>query len=62
MQDVLGTLSRRRYPEIFVKELEQKRLGQSLLDTRFHMRDLLGLRSIEKVETTSGPLLRAVKR
>ena len=54
-------LSRRRYPEMFVKELEQKKLGQSLLDSRFHMRDLAGLGSIAKVDTTSGPLLRIVK-
>lgn len=54
-------LSRRRHPEMFVKELEQKKLGQSLLDSRFHMRDLVGLGSIAKVDTTSGPLLRIVK-
>lgn len=58
----MGMLSRRRHPEIFIKELEQKKLGQSLLDTKFHMRDLLGLGSVEKVSTTSGPLLRMVKR
>lgn len=54
-------LSRRRYPEMFVKELEQKKMGQSLLDTRFHIRDLIGLGSITKVDTTSGTLLRIVK-
>ena len=61
LQDLLGMLSKRRYPEMFVKELEQKKLGQSLLDSRFHMRDLVGLGSIAKVDTTSGPLLRIVK-
>ncbi len=61
LQDFLGMLSRRRYPEMFIKELEQKKLGQSLLDSRFHIRDLIGLGSIAKVETTSGPLLRIVK-
>lgn len=54
-------LSRRRYPEMFIKELEQKKLGQSLLDSRFHIRDLIGLGSIAKVDTTSGPLLRIIK-
>ncbi|KAL0033609.1 hypothetical protein WJX79_007484 [Trebouxia sp. C0005] len=60
-KDLLGMLSRRRYPEMFVKELEQKKLSQSLLDSRFHIRDLIGLGSIAKVDTTSGPLLRIVK-
>lgn len=60
-QDLLGMLSRRRYPEMFVKELEQKKVGQNLLDTRFHIRDLIGLGSITKVDTTSGTLLRIVK-
>lgn len=54
-------MSRRRYPEMFVKELEQKKLNQSLLDSRFHVRDLIGLGSIAKFDTTSGPLLRIVK-
>ena len=61
MQDLLSMLSRRRHPEIFIKELEQKKLSQSLLDSRFHIRDLIGLGSISKVETTSGPLIRIVK-
>lgn len=60
-KDLIGMLSRRRYPEMFIKELEQKKLGQSLLDTRFHIRDLIGLGSIAKVDTTSGPLLRIIK-
>jgi len=61
LQDLLGMMSRRRYPEMFVKELEQKKLNQSLLDSRFHIRDLIGLGSIAKFDTTSGPLLRIVK-
>ena len=61
LQDLLGMLSRRRHPEMFVKELEQKKLGQNLLDSRFHIRDLIGLGSVAKVDTTSGPLLRIVK-
>lgn len=60
-KDLLSMLSRRRHPEIFIKELEQKKLSQSLLDSRFHIRDLIGLGSISKVETTSGPLICIVK-
>ena len=55
-------LTRRRHPEIFVKELEKKKLRDSVLGIRFHVRDLLGSATLQQMQTTSGPLLRLVKR
>ena len=55
-------LSRRRHPEMFVKELEKKKLRDSRLGMQFHVRDLLGNGQLQKSSTTSGPLLRVVKK
>jgi serine/threonine-protein kinase 19 len=55
-------LSRRRHPEMFVKELEKKKLRDSRLGMQFHIRDLLGNGQLQKSSTTSGPLLRVVKK
>ena len=55
-------LSRRRHPEMFVRELEKKKLRDSRLGMQFHIRDLLGNGQLQKSSTTSGPLLRVVKK
>lgn len=61
-QEVMGILSRRRHPEMFVKELEKKKLRDSRMGMQFHIRDLLGSGQLLKSTTTSGPLLRIVKK
>ncbi len=62
VQEVMGILSRRRHPEMFVKELEKKKLRDSRMGMQFHIRDLLGSGQLQKSTTTSGPLLRIVKK
>ncbi|CAL5228660.1 g11830 [Coccomyxa viridis] len=61
-KEVMGILSRRRHPEMFVKELEKKKLRDSRMGMQFHIRDLLGSGQLLKSTTTSGPLLRIVKK
>ncbi len=61
-QELLGMLTRRRHPEMFVKELEKKKLNSSPLGVRWHIRDLLGSGVLMQTQTTVGPLLRVVKK
>ena len=61
-QEILGLLSRKRYPEMFVRDLEARKLQYSILDGRFHTRDLVGSGAVLQLETTSGPLLRLNKK
>lgn len=60
--EVLGLVSRRKYGELFERDLAGRKLQRSKLDVRFHVRDLVGHGDLERVATTAGPLLRAVKR
>ena len=62
LQDLIGMLSRRRHPEMFVKELQTKKLSQTVLDVRFHIRDMVGSGMLQQLDSTSGPLLRLVKK
>ena len=55
-------LGRRRYPEMFARELDKRRLLQSCLGIRWHVRDLVGSGTLARSETTSGVLLRIVKK
>lgn len=61
-QEVLGILARRRYPEVFVKDLEKRKLQNSTLDMRFHIRDLLGRGDLTMLHSTSGNLLRITSK
>ena len=61
-QELLGMLTRRRHPEMFMKELEKKKLHSSPLGVRWHVRDLLGSGTLLQTQTTVGPLLRVVKK
>eukprot|EP00891_Asterochloris_glomerata_P006049 jgi/Astpho2/6049/e_gw1.00084.122.1_t len=61
-KDLTGMLSRRRHPEMFVKELQTKKLSQTVLDVRFHIRDMVGSGMLQQLDSTSGPLLRLVKK
>jgi serine/threonine-protein kinase 19 len=40
----------------------KKKLHSSALGVRWHARDLLGSGALQQLDTTSGPLLRIVKR
>ena len=59
---LLGLVTRRRYSEMREKDLEGFSLQRSLMDMRFHVRDLIGMGALQRVQTTSGTILRAPKR
>ena len=56
-----GLVSRRRYGELPERELQGRKLQRSVLDARFHVRDLVGMGMLERLQTTSGVVLRAPK-
>ena len=47
---------------MFVKELQTKKLSQTVLDVRFHIRDMVGSGMLQQLDSTSGALLRLVKK
>lgn len=57
-KELLSLLKRKRHKEMFLAQLEKKRLRYSPLDMRFHIRDLIGSRHLKTFQTTSGLLLR----
>ncbi|KAF8090303.1 hypothetical protein N665_0479s0007 [Sinapis alba] len=57
-KEVLSLLKRKRHKEMFLSELEKKRLRYSPLDMRFHIRDLIGSAHLKLFHTTSGLLVR----
>ncbi len=59
--ELLSLISRRKYGEIFERDLAGRKLQRSLLDIRFHVRDLVGHGHADRIQTTAGVLLRAVK-
>ncbi|KAI4331533.1 hypothetical protein MLD38_029718 [Melastoma candidum] len=60
-KELLSLLSRRKYKEMLLAALEKKRLHLSLLDMRFHLRDLIGSGHLKTVNTPSGLLVRISK-
>lgn len=54
-------LRRRRYSEIPLRELEQKKLQASGLGVQFHIRDMVGRGLIKVLDTPAGKLVRLVK-
>ncbi|CAH8372568.1 unnamed protein product [Eruca vesicaria subsp. sativa] len=57
-KELLSLLKRKRHKEMFMAELEKKRLRYSPLDMRFHLRDLIGSRHLKTFQTTSGLVVR----
>jgi serine/threonine-protein kinase 19 len=47
---------------MFARELDKRRLLNSLLGMRWHLRDLVGSGILAQSQTTSGLLLRVVKK
>ena len=62
VQEMLAALGRKRYKEAFLKDALKWKVRGSCLDSRWHIRDLLGRGSISQSKTTSGPLLRLVRK
>ncbi|XP_006298241.2 serine/threonine-protein kinase 19 isoform X1 [Capsella rubella] len=56
--ELLSLIKRKRHKEMFLAELEKKRLRFSPLDVRFHIRDLIGSGHLKTVQTTSGLIVR----
>mmetsp|Transcript_31252 Transcript_31252/g.100254 ORF Transcript_31252/g.100254 Transcript_31252/m.100254 type:complete len:139 (+) Transcript_31252:675-1091(+) len=57
-REILNVISKRRFSEMLVREIEKIRLRFSTLGMRFHLRDVIGHGNIEICETTTGPLLK----
>ena len=63
MQELVTGLRRKRYPEVFSRELENRKPPASaLVDQRFLIRDLIGTNTLTQQQTTSGPHLRLTLR
>lgn len=63
VQDFVTGLRRKRYPEVFLREVEKRRpLASAVVDQRFLIRDLIGTNTLTQQQTTSGPLLRLTPR
>ncbi|XP_050204616.1 uncharacterized protein LOC126654711 [Mercurialis annua] len=60
-KELLSLLSRRRYKEMMLAPLEKKRLRFSLLDMRFHLRDLIGSGHLKTISTPTGLVVRVSK-
>lgn len=60
-KELLSLLSRRKYKEMMLALLEQKRLRYSPLDMRFHIRDLIGSGHLKTVQSPSGIVVRVAK-
>ncbi|CDY31959.1 hypothetical protein HID58_024583 [Brassica napus] len=58
LKELLSLLKRKRHKEMFLAELEKKRLRYSPLDMRFHIRDLIGSGHLKTFQTTSGLVVR----
>lgn len=57
----MSLLNRRKYKEMMLSSLEKKRLRMSPLDTRFHLRDLIGSGQLETNLTPTGLVVRVTK-
>lgn len=60
-KEIISLLSRRRYKEMMLASLEKKRLRFSLLDMRFHLRDLIGSGHLRTDQTPTGLIVRVPK-
>ncbi|WCJ38305.1 hypothetical protein M5689_019375 [Euphorbia peplus] len=60
-KELLSLLNRRRYKEMMLAPLEKMRLRLSLLDIRFHLRDLIGSGQLKTANTPTGVVVRVAK-
>ncbi|KAI9395378.1 hypothetical protein POPTR_005G225900v4 [Populus trichocarpa] len=60
-KELLSLINRQRYKEMMLAPLEKKHLRLSLLDMRFHLRDLIGSGHLKTVNTPTGLLVRVSK-
>ena len=61
-REILAALRRRKYPEMLEAELEKRKLRQSPLGMRWHVRDMLGGGALVRTSTTVGALIRVAHR
>jgi serine/threonine-protein kinase 19 len=57
-KEIIITIKRLQFKEILLETLEKRRLKNSVLGVPFHLSDMTGLEIIQKVDTTSGPLIK----
>ncbi|KAM7257717.1 hypothetical protein ACFE04_013458 [Oxalis oulophora] len=60
-KELLSLLNRKKYKEMMLATLEKMRLRYSLLDMRFHLRDLIGSGHLKTVQTPTGLVIRVSK-
>ncbi|KAK9137882.1 hypothetical protein Sjap_008476 [Stephania japonica] len=60
-KELLSLLNRRKYKEMALAVLEKKRLRMSLLDMRFHLRDLIGSGHLKTVNSPTGLMVQISK-
>mmetsp|Transcript_1621 Transcript_1621/g.3737 ORF Transcript_1621/g.3737 Transcript_1621/m.3737 type:complete len:278 (-) Transcript_1621:46-879(-) len=60
-QELLAAFKKRYRHGVLEKEITKKPLRSSRLGAGFHIRDLVGLGLVERIETTSGTMLRPVQ-
>jgi len=56
-KEILTCIKRKKYHEIFLKDLEKVRLKKSDLSIKFHYRDMLAGNFFKVVQTTVGHLI-----
>ncbi|CAA7398886.1 unnamed protein product [Spirodela intermedia] len=60
-KELVSLLRKRKHREMMLAALEKKRLRLSLLDMRFHLRDLIGSGVLKTVESPTGLIVRLSK-
>lgn len=60
-KELLSFLNRRKYKEMLLAALEKRSLRFSMLDMRFHLRDLIGSGHLKTAQTPSGLVVRVSK-
>ncbi|GAV81379.1 Stk19 domain-containing protein [Cephalotus follicularis] len=60
-KELLSLLNRRKYKEMMLALLEKKHLRLSLLDMRFHIRDLIGSGHLKTIQTPTGLVIQVSK-
>eukprot|EP01095_Lingulamoeba_sp_RSL-Kostka_P011194 TRINITY_DN4194_c0_g1_i2.p1 TRINITY_DN4194_c0_g1~~TRINITY_DN4194_c0_g1_i2.p1 ORF type:complete len:321 (+),score=72.38 TRINITY_DN4194_c0_g1_i2:118-1080(+) len=57
-KEILTAIRRKRFKEYYINELKKRTLKKTNLGVDFHLKDLIGLGYIEKVQSTTGELVR----
>jgi len=59
--EIVSMLKRQKFKELLLKDMKGKKLRYSDLPIEFLVKDMVGLGVLERMDTTSGPLIRLLK-